>query len=92
MKRRDFLKLSAATAGATLIPAYTVQAQDETLSPDDAQAKALAYVEVSETEGQECRNCIHAKGDLEAEWVGCNLFPGKQVKAEGWCKVWAARG
>ncbi len=92
MKRREFLKLSAATAGATLIPVYTVQAQEEKLSPDDPQAKALEYVEVSETEGQKCNNCIHAKGDLEAEWVGCNLFPGKQVKTEGWCKVWAARG
>ncbi|WP_286806880.1 high-potential iron-sulfur protein, partial [Marinimicrobium sp. UBA4209] len=77
MKRRDFLKLSAATAGATLIPVHTVSAQDEKLSPDDAQAKALNYMETSETEGQRCNNCIHAKGDLEAEWVGCNLFPGK---------------
>ncbi len=92
MKRRDFLKISAATAGATLIPVHAVYAQDEKLSPDDDQAKALKYVEESETDGQRCDNCIHAKGDLESEWVGCNLFPGKQVKASGWCNVWAARG
>ncbi|MGD8174516.1 high-potential iron-sulfur protein [Marinimicrobium sp. ARAG 43.8] len=92
MKRRDFLKLSAATAGATLIPVHMIQAQEEHLSPEDPQAKALKYVEDSEIEGQHCNNCIHAKGDLEAEWVGCNLFPNKQVKGSGWCSVWAARG
>lgn len=92
MKRRDFLKLSAATAGATLIPVHNLYAQEEEqLSPDDPQAKALNYVEKSEKEGQYCNNCVHAKGDLESEWVGCNIFPNKLVKAEGWCNVWAAR-
>lgn len=91
MKRRDFLKLSAATTGAALIPVHHLYAQDEKLSPDDPQAKALNYVEESEKEGQRCNNCVHAKGDLESEWVGCNLFPNKQVKASGWCNVWAER-
>lgn len=94
MNRRDFLKLSAATAGATLIPAHTIQADhhgDDRLDPEDPQAQALNYVEQTETEGERCDNCVHANGDLDADWVGCNLFPNKKVAAAGWCNVWAAR-
>jgi len=92
MKRRDFLKLSAATAGATLIPVHTIHADDkERLDPSDPQAQALDYVEQTEVEGERCDNCIHATGDLDSDWVGCNLFPNKKVAAAGWCNVWAAR-
>lgn len=94
MKRRDFLKLSAATAGATLIPLHMISAEEEEqekLDPSDPQAEALKYTHESEVEGQRCDNCIHANGDLESEWVGCNLFPNKQVNAGGWCNVWAER-
>lgn len=91
MKRRDFLKLSAATAGVTIIPAQLVQAEDDRLDPSDPQAQALDYVEQTEVEGERCNNCIHANGDLDADWVGCNLFPNKKVAANGWCNVWAAR-
>lgn len=91
MKRRDFLRLSTLAAGATLIPVHQLQAEDDRLSPEDPQAKALKYVEESTTEGQYCKNCVHAKGDLSSDWLGCNLFPNKKVRAEGWCNVWAAR-
>lgn len=93
MKRRDFMKLSGVAGGCLLIPTVSISAfaADPLLSVDDPQAKALGYVEASEVDGQTCGNCIHAKGDLSAPEVGCNLFPGKQVKTAGWCKVWAAR-
>lgn len=91
MKRRDFLKISAVTAGVTLIPARLVHADDERLDPSDPQAQALDYVEQTEVEGERCDNCIHANGDLDSDWVGCNLFPNKKVAAAGWCNVWAAR-
>lgn len=93
MKRRDFIKLSGLTCGYLLIPTLSIAAlaEDPLLGTEDPQAKALGYVEVSAVDGQICGNCIHAKGDLSTPEVGCNLFPGKQVKAAGWCKVWAAR-
>jgi hypothetical protein len=25
------------------------------------------------------------------EWRPCNVFPGKLVNANGWCKVWAPK-
>lgn len=88
MKRRDFLRTGALLAGAGLIP-VKLMAEDEKLAEDDPQAVALEYTHNSETEGQTCANCIHAMGDLESEWIGCRLFPGKLVAAAGWCKVWA---
>ena len=92
MKRREFLRLSALTAGTTLIPVKVLAADEETrLDPNDPQAQALQYVEETPVEGHRCDNCVHANGDLSAEWVGCNLFPGRLVKAGGWCSVWAAR-
>ncbi|WP_049722894.1 high-potential iron-sulfur protein [Gilvimarinus polysaccharolyticus] len=93
MKRRDFLRTSTVLAGASLIPAIALADNDlPKLSTDDTQASALKYTETSTTEGQHCNNCAHANGDLAADWVGCNIFPGKRVKGAGWCAVWAARG
>jgi hypothetical protein len=93
MKRRDFMKLSGVGAGLALIPVSNISFAEAPamVSPEDAQAKALGYVEQSVTAGQTCANCVQAKGDLKAAHVGCNLFPGKEVKSAGWCKVWAAR-
>lgn len=92
MKRREFLRLSALTAGATLIPVKTLAAsEEERLDPSDPQAQALQYTHDSTVEGQRCDNCIHANGDLSADWIGCNLFPGRLVNAGGWCSVWTAR-
>ncbi len=92
MKRRDFIKLSGLVAGAGLIPVYELSAEEMAhLTEDDPQAKALGYVLQSTVEGSHCANCVQAKGDLGADWLACNIFPGKQVKATGWCKVWTPR-
>ena len=69
------------------------------LSEDDPQAKSLSYVhdattlEGSQTRyqpGQACSNCALWQGG-DAEWGGCSIFPGKQVKATGWCNVYAPK-
>ena len=41
--------------------------------------------------GQQCSNCVLFQGG-DAEWGGCPLFTGMQVKATGWCSAYAARG
>lgn len=38
---------------------------------------------------QVCGNCQLAQGD--GEWVGCSIFPGKAVNANGWCTAWIKR-
>ncbi len=40
-------------------------------------------------EEQHCANCQFVQG--EGEWVGCTLFPGKAVHANGWCMSWTLK-
>ncbi len=69
----------------------------------DPVAAALAYVENAASvdpkknpnfkPGQKCSNCLQSKGkgnDGDA-WIGCTLFPGKAVSAQGWCKAYVVR-
>jgi High potential iron-sulfur protein len=37
---------------------------------------------------QKCSNCLQLKGTEGEAWRPCNLFPGKLVNSEGWCKVY----
>ena len=36
---------------------------------------------------QHCGNCLQLPGNDGDAWRPCNLFPGKLVNANGWCKV-----
>jgi High potential iron-sulfur protein len=70
------------------------------LSPSDPDAVALAYHEdVKAVDprkfptyqlGQTCSNCVQGHGE-DGAWHYCNLFRGKLVAANGWCKAWARR-
>lgn len=40
-------------------------------------------------EEQMCTNCQFVQG--EGDWVGCTLFPGKAVNANGWCASWTIK-
>jgi hypothetical protein len=67
---------------------------------NSAQAQGLGYVHEASTvdaskqtryaAGQQCSNCALYQGG-DAEWGGCPLFAGKQVKATGWCNAYAAK-
>jgi len=87
--RRDFLKLSgSAVIGVTMGGVALRANAQEKLSEDDPTAQALKYIEVSETEGQYCENCMYIQGEDGAEWRPCGIFPGKVVAAKGWCSAW----
>lgn len=69
------------------------------LNPTEPAAKALGYVEDAKKVDakanptykpeQRCSNCLQwADKNRKAASSKCNLFPGKMVKNEGWCKVW----
>ena len=70
------------------------------LSEDDPSAKSLGYVEDATTvdaakyaryeAGQACSNCALYMGGDAAEGA-CSIFPGKAVKAAGWCSVYAPK-
>jgi hypothetical protein len=97
--------LQGALAGLAAVPAATLIARSadaaEPLSESDATAKSLAYVgDASKVDaktnptykpGQTCANCIQYTGKADAADGPCNIFPGKLVKAKGWCKVWVLK-
>jgi hypothetical protein len=102
-ERRKLLK--KALLGMAAAPALGWLGQAEAapveLDPSDAQAKALGYVkDASQVDakanpnykpGQKCGNCLQAGSKADAGLLTCNIFPGKLVHAQGWCKVWVKR-
>ena len=40
---------------------------------------------------QKCGNCLQSKGKESDAWVPCNLFPGKLVNGQGWCKAYVKK-
>jgi hypothetical protein len=94
-----------AAAGVSALAAKAIFRPSEAasptpLSPSDPTAQALGYVaDASKVDpktnpqfkpGSHCANCMQftAQG---ADSGLCNLFPGKLVAANGWCRVWAAK-
>jgi High potential iron-sulfur protein len=95
--RRSTLALLT-VGGAAMLPHARLRADEAArVSEEDATAKSLGYVHDA-TKAQRaspndfCHNCRYFKGDEKTEWARCDLFPGKEVKATGWCKVWAKKG
>jgi High potential iron-sulfur protein len=104
MSRRDALLRLALLAGATgsLCAQQRALAADQPhLTTADPTAVALAYHESASSvdakqfptykAGQTCSTCLQLKGDAGQAWRPCNLFPGKLVNANGWCRVWVKR-
>ena len=98
--------LQTALAGMAAVPAAALVtrealAKGEDVADDDPTAKSLSYVgDASKVNpktnptykaGQHCANCIQYTGKPGDAKGPCNIFPGKQVKAAGWCKVWVLR-
>jgi len=84
----------APLAGATLRTAWA--ADLPLVATDDPTAKALKYVpDVTKATdakpGTKCDNCKLYQGTAGAAQGPCLLFPGKAVKAGGWCSSWTAK-
>jgi len=86
--------------GLTVFPLASLQtrraqaADLPLLSETDPAAKALDYVEDATRakgaqSGSLCSNCSVYGGADGAAAGPCTLFPGKSVKANGWCKSWS---
>lgn len=104
ISRRSLLKgalIGLAAVPASSLLARNAQAAPELVDPASPQAKALGYVHDANKvdakanpvykPGQDCANCIQFTGKAGATEGPCNLFPGKVVKAGGWCKVWVLK-
>jgi hypothetical protein len=103
--RRTLLKgalLGVATVPVSALLSRTATAASGRVDPNEPQAKSLGYVEDATKvdakanpnfkPGQNCANCLQAPkakpGDKE---VACNIFAGRPVAANGWCKVYVKR-
>lgn len=103
--RRTVLKNAlaglAALPAAGLIREAAAQGSPPHLDEKDPMAVALAYVHDAKKvdasknpqykPGSTCANCMQLQGKAGDEWRPCNLFPGKLVHANGWCKVWVPK-
>jgi hypothetical protein len=98
--RRRFVRqlvLGAVLAPVSLARPTTSRAADlplPLLSPDDPAAKKVKYAEdassqKSATKGNTCATCALYEGAYGSTQGPCQLFPGKHVKAAGWCSSWA---
>jgi hypothetical protein len=81
-------------AGAALRTAWA--ADLPLVTEDDPTAKALKYVpDASKASGAKpgshCGDCKLFQGAANATQGPCLLFPGKAVKATGWCSSWTAK-
>jgi hypothetical protein len=64
------------------------------LSPDDPAATKVKYTEDASTakgatKGNNCATCALYEGTYGSTQGPCQIFPGKHVKAAGWCSSWA---
>ena len=95
------LVAGAAAADAAKPAGAAAPAAMPHVAANDPMAMALSYVESAKTVDpkkfpnykpeQKCANCLQSKGKDGDAWVGCNLFPGKMVNAQGWCKAYVPK-
>ncbi|HEY8052296.1 MAG TPA: high-potential iron-sulfur protein [Steroidobacteraceae bacterium] len=101
LTRRAFLK--RLMLGVTLTPIAALvsrqtladdSASAPLLSVDAPEARAVKYVEsAAQATGRvpdsSCANCGLYQGASGSAQGPCQLFPGKAVKAAGWCSSWS---
>ena len=99
LSRRRLLRRLALGASVAPLVASALRptlAAAPLLSVDAPQAKAVKYVENARDAqgagaGNNCANCGLYQGPNGSTQGPCQLFPGKEVKAAGWCSSWAAQ-
>jgi hypothetical protein len=65
------------------------------VSESDPAAKMVQYVEDARrasgaSAGATCESCSLYSGASGADRGHCTLFPGKLVRAAGWCNAWSS--
>ena len=83
---------------AGLVRDAAAQGAPPHLDEKDPLAVAMGYVHDAKKvdreqsaavqDGQPLRELPAAQGKEGEQWRPCNIFPGKLVDADGWCKVW----
>jgi hypothetical protein len=102
--RRTLLK--GALLGVAAVPVTALLGRAEAaagpVDPNEPQAKSLGYVpDATKVDakanpnykpGQHCGNCLQAPSAKAGDaMVACNIFAGRMVSANGWCKVYVKK-
>jgi hypothetical protein len=92
--KRLVLALSLAPLAASSLRAALAATDLPLLAVGAPEAQAVKYVEDARqasaaTPGSNCAGCGLYQGTSGSAQGPCQLFPGKQVKAAGWCTAWA---
>jgi len=89
-------RAAAPPASHTATPSTTPSAasQASLLSEEDPAAKAVRYVADAArakgaNPGSTCANCALYQGKYGSREGPCQILPGVQVAAAGWCASWA---
>lgn len=105
MSRRCFVGRGLQASTVLPLLSLTIHANAATslppLDPTDPTAKALGFaLDTSKVDGtanpshkaeQRCGTCAQYQGAPSDASGGCNIFAGKNVPKNGWCKVWAQK-
>ena len=93
--------LASLPAVGLLRSAPAEAAEPTKVDEKEPQAVALAYVHDAKKvdasknpqykAGQNCANCLQLVGKEGDEWRPCNIFAGRLVHKDGWCKVWVQK-
>jgi hypothetical protein len=98
MTRRRLLTSGALAAALAPLAvselSSAVAAAGSLVNPADPAAKAVKYVADAKhaqgaTAGSTCVNCALYQGAGGSTQGPCQIFPGKEVMAAGWCSSWA---
>jgi hypothetical protein len=92
--KRLVLGVSVTAVALARAPRARAAAQLPLLSADAPEAKAVHYAEDASTskrapKGATCANCGLYQGATGSTEGPCQLFPGRDVKAKGWCSSWS---
>jgi High potential iron-sulfur protein len=98
--RRTFI-MQVVAAGSAVVASRAMAQTTAKLEETDPQAVALGYTHDTKkvdakkfpkhVAAQKCNNCQLYQGKGNDPWGPCQLFPGKQVAANGWCSAWVKK-
>lgn len=103
ISRRGFLGKSAVAIAGVAVGrmAMNPAMASDMVDPTETQAASLGYVEDAAAvdtakyarykAGQACSNCQLYSGAADSEMGPCGIFGGRNVKATGWCNVYAPK-
>jgi High potential iron-sulfur protein len=78
-------------SAATLPPLDTADPTAKAFGFVNDSSKVDAAANPTHKPDQKCSNCAQFQGKAGDARGGCNIFAGKSVPADAWCRVWTKK-